>query len=211
MNKLTQVVTMKRMMLVTFAASLWLLAGMALEQSPNEMIEEAVDLLAESMDGRKEELASDKKALYSMINDILLPRFDRRYAAGLVLGKYWRTASDEQRQRFTEAFYRTLLQRYADGLLDFEQDRVEILPFRGDLSKNRTIVKTIVRLNDGTKVPVNYSLSKKEMGWQMFDVSIEGISYVRNFRAELDSEIRATSIPKMIERLEADAGISGGE
>ena len=202
---------MKRMMLVTFAASLWLLAGMALEQSPNEMIEEAVDLLAESMDGRKEELASDKKALYSMINDILLPRFDRRYAAGLVLGKYWRTASDEQRQRFTEAFYRTLLQRYADGLLDFEQDRVEILPFRGDLSKNRTIVKTIVRLNDGTKVPVNYSLSKKEMGWQMFDVSIEGISYVRNFRAELDSEIRATSIPKMIERLEADAGISGGE
>jgi len=176
--------------------------------APNAVVEEAVALLAERLDGRKDELTTDKQALYALIDDILLPRFDREYAAALVLGQHWRTASDEQRQRFIEAFYQAILHRYAEGILEYEQDRVQVLPFRGDASKQRTMVKTLVKLDDGSKAEVNYALVNRNGRWLLFDVTIEGVSYVRNFRAELDSEIRTTSLAKVIERLESEAGIA---
>jgi phospholipid transport system substrate-binding protein len=173
---------------------------------PIEVIEDAVDLLNEGLSGRKEELAADADALRAFIDGILLPRFDREFAAGAVLGKHWRTASDEQKDRFVSAFYATLLQRYADGILEFDMDRVEILPYKGDASKRTTVVKTNVKLDDGSKIPVHYTLVNREDQWRMFDVKIEGISYVVNYRKELESEIRATSLDAVIDRLEREIG-----
>ena len=179
--------------------------------SPNKLVEDAVAELAAALDGRKEELAADRDALHSLINDMLLPRFDRDYAARLVLGRHWRSADAGQRERFIDAFYNALLRKYADGVLEFEPDKIEILPFRGDATKQRTMVRTIVKLNDGSKVPVNYGLVMRDSGWLIFDVTIEGISYIRNYRAELDSEIRGTSLDAVIERFEAEAGVVAGE
>jgi phospholipid transport system substrate-binding protein len=181
------------------------------EQSPQEVIESAVALLAEKMAGREETLAADRQSLYALIDEILLPRFDRTYAARIVLAKHWNSADEAQRERFIEAFYHSLLRRYADGLLEFEQDRVTVLPFRGDLSKKRTKVRSTVQLNDGSKVAVDYDLVRTDSGWLLFNIVIEGISYVRNYRAEMDSEIRDTSLDAVIERLEGEAGISSDE
>lgn len=194
-----------------FACCAWAAPVGGTVAAPSDVIREAVDLLTEGLDGRKEELAADKDALYSFIDGILLPRFDSRFAAGAVLGKHWRTASDEQKERFVAAFYATLLQRYAEGILEFDTDRVEILPYRGDATKRTTVVKTRVRLDDGTRIPVHYTLVNREKQWRMFDVKIEGVSYVRNYRAELESEIRGSSLDKVIERLENDAGIVTNE
>ncbi len=177
----------------------------AFAQEPHEQVEQAIAELAAGVTGREDELRDDRTALYELINGVLLPRFDRRYAAQLVLGKNWRDADESQRERFIDGFYNSLLRKYADGVLEFNQDRVQLLSFRGDLSKKRTIVKTNVSLNDGTKVSVNYGFAMRNEGWKMFDVTIEGISYVRNYRAELESEIRATSLDAVIDRLENDA------
>jgi len=189
----------------SIAALALLLAPAAFAQSPNDVIQEASDLLADQLSTRKEELAADRDALYSMVNEIILPRFDRRYAAQLVLGRNWRGASEEQRAAFIDAFYESLLQKYADGVLEFNQDRIELLPFRGDESKPRVIVKSLVTLDDGTEVPVDYGLVKREAGWMVFDVIIEGISYVRNFRTEVNAEIQSSSLDAVIARLERDA------
>ncbi|MEL7187884.1 MAG: ABC transporter substrate-binding protein, partial [Pseudomonadota bacterium] len=97
--------------------------------------------------------------------------------------------------------------RYADGVLEYEQDKVEIQPFRGDASKKRTKVRSTVELNDGSRVAVDYDLVKRESGWLIFNVVIEGVSYVRNYRAELDTEIRGSSLDAVIQRLESEAGI----
>ncbi len=183
-----------------------LLAGNAWADTPNDLVTSAIDELSVALDGKKDALSEDRDELYALIDDILLPRFDRKYAAQLVLGQHWRAADAAQRERFIDAFYSAMLSKYADGVLEFEEDRVEVLPFRGDATKKRTMVRTMVRLNDGTKVPVNYGLVRREQGWLMFDVTIEGISYVRNFRAELDAEIRETSLEQVISRFEAEAG-----
>ena len=184
-------------------------AALATNDSPNAVIESSVTLLAEKLDGRQQELSDNRDELYEIIDEILMPRFDRRFAAQVVLAKHWRTASEEQRARFIEAFYRALLRKYADGVLEFDPDMIEVLPFRGDATKKRTKVRSTVLMDDGSKVAVDYELVKRKAGWLVFNVVIEGVSYVRNFRAELDSEIRGSSLEAVIERLEGEAGIAG--
>ena len=183
----------------------------AADDSPNLVIEESVTLLASKLDGRRDELAEDRDALYQIIDEILLPRFDRRFAAQVVLAKHWRTASEEQQTRFIEAFYQALVRKYADGVLEFDPDMISVLPYRGDAEKKRTRVRSTVDLDDGSKVSVDYELVKRKAGWLVFNVVIEGVSYVRNFRAELDSEIRETSLDAVIARLESEAGIAANE
>jgi phospholipid transport system substrate-binding protein len=191
--------------------ALGLLAGAAHAKSPNAVIEEAAKELDVALQGRRDELRNNRQELYELIDQILLPRFDRTYAAQLVLGQNWKTATADERTRFVDAFYTSLLHKYADGALEFDPGRIEILPFRGDESKPRVTVKTTVRLDDGTKVPVDYSLVKRSAGWMLFDVSIEGISYVRNFRVEIASEIQATSLDAVIDRLARDAASGSAE
>jgi phospholipid transport system substrate-binding protein len=189
-----------------FVATL-LFAGLAAASpgSPDAVIEGAVDELNEKLSGRKEELAKNREELYALINEVLLPRFDRKLAAQLVLAKHWRTASEEQRERFINAFYNSLLRKYADGLLEFDEDRIEVLEFRGDASAKRSLVKTNVTLDDGTQVPVHYDLVNRGDHWLIFNVKVEGVSYVSNYRTELDSEIRASSLQAVIDRLETEA------
>jgi phospholipid transport system substrate-binding protein len=185
--------------------ALSLAAPQALAVTPSEFITEAVDVLAAKLDGRRSELADDSDALYALIDEVLLPRFDRKTAAQQVLARNWRSANEDQRNRFIDAFYSVLVQRYADGVLDFEPDRIKVLPFRGDAEKKIVTVKTTVDLEDGTNVSVNYTLRKHGADWMMFDVTIEGVSYIRNFRTEFDAEIKATSLEQVIVRLETEA------
>lgn len=201
MNKLTSSIRNVALSVTLLALG----ASIAWAQSPNLVIEEAVAALSSELNGRKEALADDRGELYRIINDILLPRFDRKFAAQLVLARHWRTASKAQQERFIDAFYNNLLHRYADGVLEFDENRIEVLTYRGDEDKKRTQVKTIVQLNDGTRVPVNYDLVRRGDNWLIFNVTIEGVSYVRNFRAELDSEIRSSSLDAVIERLESES------
>jgi phospholipid transport system substrate-binding protein len=179
-------------------------------KAPIDVITEAVELLTEGLDTRKDEFIEDNDALYAFIDGILLPRFDREFAAGAVLGKHWRTATDEQKGRFIEAFYISLVHRYADGLLEFDTGRVEILPFRG-ASKRTATVKTNVRLEDSTKIPVYYTLVNREDQWRMFNVTIEGVSYIRNYKMEMESQIRDSGLEKVIRRLETETGLVASE
>jgi phospholipid transport system substrate-binding protein len=198
--------------LVFAAALLFIGTGAVLaEDSPNAVIETSISLFAEQLDGRKEELAENREELYKIIDDILMPRFDSRFAAQVVLAKHWRTASEEQQTRFIEAFYRAMLRKYSDGILEFDPSMITVLPFRGDATAKRTKVRSTVDLEDGSKVAVDYDLVKRKSGWLVFNVVIEGVSYVRNFRAELDSEIRASSLDAVIARLESEAGIQATE
>jgi phospholipid transport system substrate-binding protein len=189
-----------------FVASLLLTSTAVADPGPPDaVIEGAVAELSEKLSGRKEELAENRDELYALIDDILLPRFDRKLAAQLVLAKHWRTASDEQRERFINTFYNSLLRKYSDGLLEFDEDRIEVIEFRGDTSAKRALVKTNVTLNDGTQVPVHYDLVNRGDRWLIFNVKVEGVSYVSNYRTELDSEIRTSSLQAVIDRLESEA------
>ena len=180
-------------------------------EGPNAVIEEAAMLLDESISGRREELAENKQALYALIDEIMLPRFDKRLAAQRVLAKHWRKASAEERKQFISAFYNHMMQQYAVAVLEFNMERLKVLPFRGDITKKLATVKTFMSLDDGTKVSVNYGMIKRDKGWLMYNVTIEGISYVRTFRQELNPEIQRKGLSGVIARLESSATGSAAE
>jgi phospholipid transport system substrate-binding protein len=175
-------------------------------RTPDQVVRETADALTARIEGRQQELAANPPELYKLVDDVFLPVFDTDYSGRLVLGKHWRTATPAQRQQFIDTFYDFLLRSYARYVLRFEKDKVTFLPGPpGAPDPKRAVVKTEMQLGDGTKLPVHYSLHQTPEGWRAFDVRIEGISYVQNYRNQFSAEIGAKGIDAVIARLKADA------
>jgi phospholipid transport system substrate-binding protein len=170
---------------------------------PNALIETAANAMVGELESRRAELRKDPAKLGELVDRILLPHFDVNHAARLVLGKHWRTATPEQRQQFIDAFYGSLMSNYGDALLEFTGDRIKVLPTPVPADAVSASVRTEVRRSNGTRVPVNYSLRKTEAGWKVWDVVIEGISYVKSFREDFGAEIDQKGLDAVIQRLQA--------
>ncbi|MEZ2417198.1 phospholipid-binding protein MlaC [Luteibacter sp. RCC_6_2] len=172
-------------------------------QSPQGIVTTISDDLAKAIEGHQAELKSDKEKLIAVIDDVFLPHFDIDYASILVLGQNASKASPEQRERFAKAFYNSITHRYAEGLLNYTRGRVKVLPFSGDLNNKRTVVRTQVMLDDGKSVSVDYAFRKSKTGdWKAYDVIIEGISYITNYRNQVDAEIKKEGLDKLTADLE---------
>jgi len=171
---------------------------------PQELIETAAMRLLNALDADRLAARSDASRVRKLVDEILLPHFDTDYTARLVLGKHWRDATPEQRQRFIDAFYQSLLRNYGSALAEFTADRMTVLPFRGDLATGQATVRTEVKRSDGTRVPVSYTMRATPSGWKAWDVTIEGISYVRNLRNDVGAEVNQRGLDAVIERLEAE-------
>ncbi|NKZ39391.1 ABC transporter substrate-binding protein [Oleiagrimonas citrea] len=171
--------------------------------SPQQVVKTITAELSNAIDGHRAELKQDKNKLIGVIDGIFLPHFDIDYASILVLGRHAREATPEQRERFAKAFYDSITHRYAEGLLNYTKGSVKVLPYRGELNDRRTMVRTQVMLDDGKTISVDYAFRKTSSGqWKAYDVVIEGISYITNYRAQVDAEIRKMGIEGLIERLE---------
>ena len=182
-------------------------AAPASQQTPEQIIQSIADQLASAIDGHRDELKQNQDKLISIIDEVLLPHFDIDYASILVLGQHAREATPAQRERFAKAFYNSITHRYAEGLLDYTRGRVKVLPFSGDLNDKRTVVRTQVTMDDGKLVSIDYAFRKSRSGdWKAYDVIIEGISYVTNYRNQVDAEIRKSSIDALITNLESKGG-----
>ncbi len=171
---------------------------------PQEIVKDTAEKMLKALDADREGYRRHPDRLKKLVDEYMLPHFDADYAARLVLAKHWRTATAEQRKRFIDAFYQRMLRNYGAVIAEFTPDRLTVLPFKGDLSSGQATVRTEVRRDDGTRVPVNYSVRGTPKGWKAWDVTIEGISYVKNFRTDFGAEIEQKGLDAVIARLEAE-------
>jgi phospholipid transport system substrate-binding protein len=177
---------------------------------PQELVENSAKRMLVELDANRPMYAKDPAKLDSLVANVLLPNFDTEYAARLVLGQTWRTATPEQRKRFVDAFYHSLLHNYGAALVDFTADRFNILPYKGDPADTMATVRTEVKRSNGEKVPVNFSLRKVDGMWKAWDVVIEGISYVKSFRTDFGAEIQQKGLDEVIDRLESESKARSG-
>ena len=200
---------LRKMLLV--AVSGLMAAGTALAvatvdaSGPSQLIETAANTMVTEISTRRAEFRKEPAKLYKLVDEVLLPHFDVEYAARAVLGPTWRTATEDQRKRFIQAFYHSLLNNYGDALVDFTGDRIKVFPLTVAADATRATVRTEVKRGNGQKVPVNYTLRKTEAGWKAWDVTIEGISYVKSFKEDFAGEISQKGLESVIQRLEAQA------
>ena len=188
---------------LTLSASVSAQAKTVDNSDPTKLIETSANLMVSELDARRAEFRKDPAKLRALVERVLLPHFDVDHSARLVLGKHWRTATPEQRQRFIDAFYGSLMTNYGDALLEFTGDRIRVLPSTVAPDATSAVVRTEVKRSNGQKIPVNYSMRKTEQGWKAWDVVIEGISYVKSFREDFGAEIDQKGIDAVIQRLEA--------
>lgn len=175
--------------------------------TPQQLVENSAKRMLQELDANRAMYKADSAKLDALVGNVLLPNFDTEYAARLVLGQSWRTATPEQRKRFVDAFYHSLLRNYGAALIDFTADRFVVLPYKGDPGDTTATVRTEVKKASGDKVPVNFSLHKTPDGWKAWDVVIEGISYVKSFRTDFASEIQQKGLDDVIARLEKEGRV----
>lgn len=159
-------------------------------EEPTGIVRSTIDQLFELVESNRQTYENDVDALREDIRGVLLPHIDTMYSGRLVLGRRSRSLSDDKIEAFSDALSDLLIRRYADGVLDFQsRDQVEIRPLAGNNTERVTRVKTRVRLNNGETAPVDYVFRRTESGWVIFDVIVEGISYVATFRNQIGEQI----------------------
>jgi phospholipid transport system substrate-binding protein len=168
---------------------------------PGQLVQTAASTMLKDLDAHRADYKADPNKVHHLVDEVLLPHFDTDYSARLVLGHHWAAASEDQRSQFVKAFYKSLLSNYGDALADFTGDKLKVFPYTGDPNAQNATVRTTVRKSDGSQVQVNYSLHRTDGGWKAWDVVIEGISYVKSFRDDFDSEIDQKGLDEVIKRL----------
>jgi phospholipid transport system substrate-binding protein len=168
------------------------------QRDPVTIIEETTTQILRTLDSRREEFTAEPQLLRDVVREDLLPLIDLEYSARLILGRAGRGVSPQQLGAFSEAMSSVLINRYADGLIEFRSDeQVEVLPMKGDNTDKLTRVRTRIKLENGGFAPVDYSFRKTEQGWKAFDVTVEGISYVITFRNQIGPRVESEGIDKV--------------
>ena len=179
-------------------------AVISADVSPSQMIATSIEVLELRLGNadNKERLGENRAELYGIIDNSLSPYFHKKYAGRLVLDKYWAAANQNQRKRFTEGLYQSLIRSYSISMLNFDVSKISVRPIISNFQDLKKItVKSDVDYK-GESIPMNFSFGKFKEGWRFYDVRIEGVSYIKNYRNQFKAEIQANGLDSVILRLE---------
>ena len=173
---------------------------------PSEMINLSIEKMNNELgdETNKSRLEDNKGELYSIIDTTLSPYFQKQYAGRLVLNKHWAKSTNEQRERFTEGLYQSLVKSYALTLLNFDISNIKVLPIDKITNETKKVTVKSEVLYRGELIPMNFSFGLFKNGWRFYDVRIEGVSYIKNYRNQFNAEINAEGIDSVISRLESE-------
>jgi phospholipid transport system substrate-binding protein len=187
-------------LLLLCAVSLPLLAQAV---APDALLERRAAFILRTLAEQREVFEADPAGLHALIREELMPYVDTQYSARLVLGRAGRGAEPAQIDAFARAMAEQLVQRYASGLLAFRsEEQLEVLPVRGELNPKATRVRTRVKLDSGDQAAVDYVFRLTGDEWKVFDILIEGISYVTTYRNQISPQVAADGIDTVTQRLE---------
>jgi len=172
------------------------------QDTPLDVVKTTSDQALEQMSSREEELKASPDKIYELVEHIVLPRFDFERMSTLVLGKYWRRAKPEEKSAFTLAFREMLVRTYAMALLSYSGEEIVYLPSHDADNASRVKVNTQVAATGAAPIPISYSLHQVADDWKVFDVTIDGISLVSNYRSSFSTKIKRYKLSGLIAKLE---------
>ncbi len=172
------------------------------ETPPDELVRSTSDKVLAALDQHREELNTDPKLVYRIVDELVLPHFDFEAMSKLVLGVHWRRATPAQQKAFTQAFRDLLVRTYAKSLAEYEGQTLRYLPVRPSTDPNEVTVPTEIQPTSGPPIPVDYRLRKVGGEWKVFDVTIDGISLVTNYRSTFAQDIQRIGMDGLIKQLQ---------
>lgn len=185
------------------AVAMWLLSGVAMAgMTPDQLVKKTADDVIEVIKNDKDIQAGNQQKIFALAEEKILPNFDFEKVSRLVLGKNWTNATPEQKTAFQAEFKTLLLRTYATALSKYKNQTIEYKPFRMEAGAESATVKTAIQQPGGDPISVDYSLGKKADDWKVFDIVIEGVSLVTNYRSQFAQEIRQNGLDSLTKKLD---------
>lgn len=165
------------------------------------LVTQTAEKIQTQLRAERDVVTKNPKRVYELVEQIVLPNFDFKSMSASVLGKHWRTASDDQKQRFTQEFKLLLVRTYAKALVDNMDRKIATQPLRANDGATEVTVRTEIPQQGGFPLPINYSMELKDGAWKVFDVDIDGISMVKNYRSTFANEVKQGNVDDLIKKL----------
>ncbi len=192
---------------LTLLSCVWTVQSYAIsvpQNDPAEMVSVLSTELIKAMNEQRAELESSPEKVKAFAGVYVLPYIDTAKMARYVMGKHWRTATEAQQAEFMAAFSNTLIRSYSQSLLKLNIESVNVKNAQEE-KPGRVTVPSVVLQSDGNQTDVIYRayLNKKSKKWMLYDVSIEGISMLLNYRKAYDSDFSKIGIDAVIADMKA--------
>ena len=185
-----------------FFVSLFAAVGIAnAEMAPDVLVKQTADDVLTIIKNDKEIQAGNQQKLHGVIEEKILPNFDFDRVCRMVLGKNWKTATPEQQAIFQKEFRSLLLRTYSSPLSTYKDQVIEYKPMRYEADEKNVSVKTLILQPGGQPIAVDYSLVKGSAGWKVYDIVIENVSLVTNYRSQFSNEIRQNGLDSLNKKL----------
>jgi phospholipid transport system substrate-binding protein len=150
---------------------------------------------------RRAEIDREPSIIFGLVDQIVVPHFDFEKITQSAVGQYWRQATPEQRKALANGFREVLIRTYAQALLNYSGEDIRYLPVKPGQREATVTVPTEVRERGGPAVPVDYRMYEKNGKWLVYDLVIDNVSLIVNYRGSFNTEIRRDGIDGLIRRL----------
>lgn len=192
---------MKRLLSVLLAALCWAGVAQAEILAPDVLIRNTVQEVIEVVRTDEDIKAGDLQKTLALVDEKVLPHFDFKRMSRLAVGKYWRRASEEQKQALTTEFRNMLVRTYTKVFSVYRDQTIDVEPLKATSDEDEVTVKTTITKPGTSSIPVNYEMKLGENGWKVFDIYIEGVSMVMSYRSTFGSQIQESGIDGLIKAL----------
>ncbi|MDH3527856.1 MAG: ABC transporter substrate-binding protein [Gammaproteobacteria bacterium] len=172
-------------------------------QPPQELVRDTSTQMLTRLRQESKLIEQTPERLYELVSEIVLPHFDFELMGRWTLGKYWQRATPAQRDQFISEFRSLLVRKYGSALAEYVDEEIVYLPFTMSEKDTQVTVHTEINPVNGIPVNITYRLHHTDSGWKVYDVAIEGISLVTNYRTSFISKIRQDGLEQLIRQLAA--------
>lgn len=196
-----RVVSLLAMLSFLFASLLPLTLSADELKAPQQVIQGISDQLQQVMIHDRDRIDNEPGYVFQVADKILLPHVDFSRVSSLVLGKHWRRAKPEQKSAFSAEFKQLLVRTYSTAFREFKTWEIKHIPLRIKEGAKSIAVRTQVLRTEAPPIEVIYRMHNSSGKWKVYDVKIEGISLVTNYRSSFSKEIRRGGMDGLIARI----------
>ena len=170
-------------------------------EAPDALVKRTAEDVLAIVKADKDIQAGNQDKIFALAEEKILPNFNFDRVSRLVLGKNWTKATPDQKSAFQTEFRTLLLRTYATALSKYKNQVIEYKPLRLADGANTAAVKTVILQPGGQPIAVDYALEKQTDTWKVYDIVIEGVSLVTNYRGQFTQEIRQNGLDSLIKKL----------
>ncbi|MFT3664331.1 MAG: ABC transporter substrate-binding protein [Piscinibacter sp.] len=179
-------------------------------KAPDQLIKEVSTDVLDTIKADKDIQAGDVRKITALVDAKVMPHVNFQRMTASAVGRYWREATPEQKQRLQEEFKVLLVRTYSGALSQVKDQSVQLKPMRANPDDKDVVVRTEVR-GKGDPIQLDYRLEKKDDGWKIYDVNVLGVWLVQNYTSSFAQEIGAGGIDGLIAKLaERNKSAAGG-